>query len=126
MKIHNRKLKDAALRKVKTASGGNNYCLLLVYEEEDNFGNLHEITLKDVPLPLCNNFTITENYYEPSAVSKAVINVGYGDVVTWGWDTHNNMSDTIVKYAPPKEMTLEEIEEKLGYKVKIVSREEEK
>lgn len=35
------------------------------------------------------------------------------------------IGDTIVKYGPPKEMTIEEIEEKLGYKVKVVSREDE-
>ena len=122
--VNNRKLKDATLIKVGIRSGGTKYQLCLVYEEEDNLGNLHEITLKGVPLPLCDNFMITEKYYEPGTVSKAVINVGYGDVTTWGWDTHSNMVDTIVKYADPKEMTLEEIEEKLGYKVKIVSREE--
>lgn len=125
MIIHNRKLKDATLTKVETRYG-TKYQLCLVYEERDNLGNLHEITFKDVPLPLCDNFTITEKYYETGAVSKVVINVGYGDVATFACDTHSIMTDTIVEYAPPKEMTLEEIEERLGYKVKIVSREEEK
>lgn len=124
MIIHNRKLKDATLTKVETLSGVTKYRLCLVYEEKDNLGNLHEITLKDVPLPLYDNFTITENYYEPGTVTKSVINVGYGDVATFGWDTHTEMTDTIVKYAPPKEMTLEEIEKKLGHKVKIVSGED--
>lgn len=124
MIIHNRKLKDATLTKVETRSEVTKYRLCLVYEEKDNLGNLHEITLKDVPLPLCDNFTITENYYTPGTVTKAVINVGYGDVAMFGWDTRTEMTDTIVKYAPPKEMTLEEIEKKLGHKVKIVSGEE--
>lgn len=48
------------------------------------------------------------------------IDVGYGDVTLW--DPSNSITDTIVKYASPKEMTLEEIEEKLGHKVKIVGR----
>lgn len=96
-----------------------------VYENKDYLGNLHEITLKDVPLPLCDHFSITEECYEPDIMSKTIINVGYGDVATFGWDTRNKMTDTIVEYAPPKEMTLEEIEEKLGHKVKIVSREDE-
>jgi len=118
------KMKDATLTKVETKSGGTKYQLCLVYENKDNLGNLHEITLKDVPLPLCDYFTITEGCYEPDILSKTTINVGYGDVPTFEWDMRNKMTDTIVKYAPPKEMTLEEIEKKLGHKVKIVSGEE--
>lgn len=118
------KMKDATLTKVETRSGGTKYQLCLVYEEKDNLGNLHEITLKGVPLPLCDNFMITEKYYEPGTVSKNVINVGYGDINTFVRDIRSIMTDTIVEYAPAKEMTLEEIEEKLGYKVKIVSEEE--
>lgn len=124
MKIHIRKLKDATLTKVKTGYGIDAYHLCLVYEEKDSLGNLHKITLKDVPLPLCDNFTIIE-HYEPGKVGKAVIDVGYGDVDAFRWNTYSKMTDTIVEYAPPKEMTLEEIEEKLGYKVKIVSGEED-
>lgn len=123
MIIHNRKLKDATLTKVEKRYG-TQYRLCLVYEEKDNLGNLHEITLEDVPLPLCDCFTITEQCYEPDILSKTIINVGYGDVPAFKWDTRTKMTDTIVKYAPPKEMTLEEIEEKLGHKVKIVSGEE--
>lgn len=122
--INNRKLKDATLIKVGIRSGGTKYQLCLVYEEKDNLGNLHEITLKGVPLPLCDNFMITEKYYEPGAASKSVINVGYGDINAWGWNTHSNMVDTIVEYAPTKEMTIGEIEKELGYKVKIVNRED--
>lgn len=118
------KMKDATLIKVGTKSGGTKYRLCLVYENKDYLGNLHEITLKDVPLPLCDHFSITEECYEPDIMSKTIINVGYGDVATFGWDTRNKMTDTIVEYAPPKEMTLEEVEKKLGHKVKIVSGEE--
>ena len=107
MIIHNRKLKGATLIKVGIRSGGTKYQLCLVYEEKDNLGNLHEITLKGVPLPLCDNFMITETYYEPGTVSKSVINVGYGDITAWGWNTHSNMVDTIVEYAPTKEMTIQ-------------------
>ena len=120
-----RKLKDAILTKDERRYGCNQYHLCLVYEEKDGLGNLHEITLKNVPLPLDNTFTIIEHIHEPAAVSNAIINVGYGDIPMWGWDIHSNITDTIVKYALPKEMTLEEIEEKLGHKVKIVSREDE-
>lgn len=118
------KIKDATLTKVETKSGCTKYRLCLVYENKDYLGNLHEITLNDVPLPLCDHFSITEECYEPDIMSKSIINVGYGDVATFGWDTRNKMTDTITKYAPPKEMTLEEIEKKLGHKVKIVSGEE--
>lgn len=48
------------------------------------------------------------------------IDVGYGDV---NLPSDYVLIDTIVKYEI-KEMTLEEIEKELGYKVKIVGKEE--
>ena len=121
--INNRKLKDASLTKVETEEWDDEYRLCLVYEEVDDFGNIHEVTLKDILLPLYEDFKFrgasSADIYE---CPRMTIDVGYGDVILC--DPSNSITDTIVKYASPKEMTLEEIEEKLGHKVKIVSRED--
>ena len=42
--INNRKLKDASLTKVETEEWDDEYRLCLVYEEVDDFGNIHEVT----------------------------------------------------------------------------------
>ena len=122
--VNDRKLKDAALTKVEMEYGSAKYLLCLVYEEKDDLGNIHEVMLKDILLPLYNDFEfkgVTQS--ELDTCPRMTIDVGYGDVILW--DPSNSITDTIVKYGPPKEMTIEEIEEKLGYKVKVVSREDE-
>lgn len=101
--INNRKLKDASLTKVETEEWDDEYRLCLVYEDFKFRGASSADIIYECP--------------------RITIDVGYGDVTLW--DPSNSITDTIVKYASPKEMTLEEIEEKLGHKVKIVSREDE-
>ena len=120
--VNDRKLKDATLTKVEMKYGSAQYFLCLVYEQKDDLGNIHEVTLKDVLLPLYNDFKFKGSEQSELDACPIVTDVGYGDVILW--DPSNSITDTIVEYAPPKEMTLEEIEEKLGYKVKIVNRED--
>lgn len=121
--VNDRKLKDVTLTKVETEYGSTKYLLCLVYEEKDDLGNIHEVMLKDVLLPLYNDFEfkgVTQS--EMDTCPRMTIDVGYGDAILC--DPSNSITDTIVKYATPKEMTLEEIEKELGYKVKVVDKEE--
>lgn len=120
--INDRKLKDATLTKVEMKYGSPQYLLCLVYEGKDDLGNIHEVTLKDVLLPLYNDFKFKGGGQSELDACPQITDVGYGDVILW--DPSNSITDTIVKYAPTKEMTLEEIEKELGYKVKIVNRED--
>lgn len=122
--VNDRKLKDVTLTKVEMKYGSTKYLLCLVYEEKDDLGNIHEVMLKDVLLPLYNDFEFKGvAQLEMDTCPRMIIDVGYGDVILC--DPSNSITDTIVKYATPKEMTLEEIEKELGYKVKVVSRGDE-
>ena len=103
----------------------------LVYEYEDNKGS-HELVFPKVEFPFdtCNVPTVYDgshlyiiNYSNEAQLFKGVARIDIGDIV----HTYDGVYyvDKIVK---PKvhEMTLEEIEEKLGYPVKIVVKEKEK
>lgn len=122
----NERLKSVALLKDTLCSKTGRYYLGLTYEFEDAQENVHEVYISRVPLPIydqgipeikCKSVYTMGSYIN----AGPSIDVGYGDVDLPGDYT---VIDTIVKYGI-KEMTLEEIEEKLGYKVKIVSREDE-
>ena len=112
----------------------------LVYEYEDNKG-FHELVFPKVEFPFdtCNVPTLYDsyaslcpsrdgshlyiiNYSNEAQLFKGVARIDIGDIV----HTYDSVYyvDKIVK---PKvhEMTLEEIEEKLGYPVKIVAKEKE-
>lgn len=122
----NERLKSVALLKDTLCSKNGRYFLGLTYEFEDAQENVHEVYISRVPLPIydqgipeikCKSVYTMGSYIN----AGPSIDVGYGDVDLPG---DYAVIDTIVKYGI-KEMTLEEIEEKLGHKVKIVSREDE-
>lgn len=112
------------LMDVKINKSDNRYVLCLTYKYHDAYGNIHERVIDNVPLPLYNhldNITIKEahgstlfsTYYIPKT-----IDVGFGEQ-----DVSPDFTyiDRIVEYAT-KEMTIEEIENKLGHKIKIVDK----
>ena len=131
----NQRLKDAAVY-------FENKCpyMKLVYEYEDEKG-LHEIVYPKVEFPFdtCNVPTVYDsytqlcpsrdgchlyiiNYTNEAQLFKGVAHIDIGGIV----HTYDSVYyvDKIIK---PKvhEMTVEEIEEKLGYPVKIVAKEKE-
>lgn len=123
----NERLKSVELLKDTLCSKKGRYYLGLTYEFEDAQENVHEVYISRVPLPIYDQGIPEIKYKSVYTMGLHInaghsIDVGYGDVDLPG---DYAVIDTIVKYAPPKEMTLEEIEKKLGYKVKIVSREDE-
>lgn len=105
--------------------------LKLVYEYEDNYG-IHELTIPQVEFPFGNRLGLTyicENNPELQRLSIRLCTEG--DVANVY--LHNSKSyDGLVYYTDkiikrkPKKMTLEEIEQKLGYKVEIISSRKEK
>lgn len=115
-------INDCKLMDVKLTKTDYGYGLQLTYEYCDDIGNVHERVINNVPLPLYNllgNVTIRSllSISVLHADEKSVIDVGYGEQYT---RPDFKTIDRIVEYAT-KEMTIEEIEKKLGYKVKIVS-----
>ena len=121
-------LKDAKLYK----DDYGRYFLTLTYSGKDECGNIHELVLDGVPLPLYKVskyvYTTSEPYSYEGYVCNIIsnkINVGFGDVDIYYKDTFDylTVTDKIVEYSV-KEMSIEEIEKKLGHKVKIVNKEE--
>lgn len=117
------RLQSVRLLKDTLCGGKLRYFLALTYEFEDAQENVHEVYISRVPLPIydqgipeikCKSVYTMGSYIN----AGPSIDVGYGDVDLPG---DYSVIDTIVKYGI-KEMTLGEIEEKLGHKVKIVGR----
>ena len=119
-------LKDAQIY----IQDGSRY-LKLVYEYEDSYG-IHELTIPQVEFPFGNRLGLTYICENNPALQRLSIRLcTEGDVANVY--LHNSKSydglvyytDKIVKHKP-KKMTIEEIEQKLGYKVEIVSSRKEK
>ena len=114
-------LKDAQIY----IQDGSRY-LKLVYEYEDGYG-IHELTVPQVEFPFGNRLSLThicENNPELQRLSIRLCTVGdLANVYLHDTKSHDGLvyyTDKIIKHQP-KKMTIEEIEQKLGYKIEIVS-----
>ena len=119
-------LKDAQIYMLD----GSRY-LQLVYQYEDEVG-IHELTIPQVEFPFGNRLNLKHIYETNPALRRVSIRLcTEGDVANvYLHDTKSSDGmvyylDRIVKYKP-KKMTIEEIEQKLGYKIEIVSSKKEK
>ena len=119
-------LKDAQIY----IQDGSRY-LKLVYEYEDSHG-VHELTIPQVEFPFGNRLNLKHIYEANPALRRLSIRLcTEGDVANvFLYDTKTDdgfvyYTDKIIKYKP-KKMTIEEIEQKLGYKIEIVSSKKEK
>ena len=104
----------------------NTRYLRLVYEYEDERG-LHELTIPQVEFPFGNRLGLKHIYENNPALRRVSICLcTEGDVANvYLYDTKSDDGlayyvDKIIK-CKPKKMTVEEIEQKLGYKIEIVS-----
>ena len=119
-------LKDAQIY----IQDGSRY-LKLVYEYEDSYG-IHELTIPQVEFPFGNRLNLIYIHEDNPALQRLSIRLcTEGDVANVY--LHNSKSyDGLVYYTDkiikrkPKKMTIEEIEQKLGYKVEIISSRKEK
>lgn len=121
-------LKDARIYMLD----GSRY-LQLVYQYEDEVG-IHELTIPQVEFPFGNRLNLKYIYETNPALRRVSIRLirlcTEGDVAkVYLHDTKSSDGmvyylDRIVK-CKPKKMTIEEIEQKLGYKIEIVSRKKE-
>ena len=119
----NGNLKDVKLIKNKLNDSLYPYSLTVTYETKDEFGNTHELVIKNVDLPICcksQHISFRESLGHRWAPER-FIDIGYGETQ---FSKNTTIEDKIIKYAV-KEMTIEEIEKKLGHKVKVISKEAE-
>lgn len=119
-------LKDAQIYMLD----GSRY-LQLVYQYEDKDG-IHELTIPQVEFPFGNRLNLKHIYETNPALRRVSIRLcTEGDVANvYLHDTKSNDGmvyyvDKIIK-RKPKKMTIEEIEQKLGCKIEIVSSKKEK
>ena len=119
-------LKDAQIY----VQDGSRY-LKLVYEYEDGYG-IHELTIPQVEFPFGNRLDLTyicENNPKLQRLAIRLCTVGdFANVYLYDTKSHDGLVyyvDKIIK-RKPKKMTIEEIEQKLGYKIEIVRSKKEK
>ena len=115
--VCNNKDTKAALTKVKLNNDQYGYSLALTYIIE-NLGEVTELHIPRVFLPFKDyNLTIER----PCAYDDMFADLGFGKVRLLPGDDMNYFTTKVIK-TKTKEMTLEEIEKKLGHKVKIVNK----
>lgn len=106
------------LKNVKLNNDIYGYSLSLTYNIE-SLGEISELHIPRVSLPFKeHDLTITRSGYAYEDVSA---DVGFGMVRLMPGDAGAYFTTKVIK-TKTKEMTLEEIEKKLGHKVKIVNK----
>lgn len=97
------------------------YVIDISYRRTDKNGNVDIISISDIPIPIADYPNIESNITYDSC--NVYIDLGFGSLLYHPTKTKH---ETNRIYTAVKEMTLEEIEKKLGHKVKIVSDKEKK
>ena len=98
----------------------NSYVINISYRYTDREGNVDIISIRDLPITInpYPNFNSASVYYG----CEKSIDLGFGSLEFYpgvtSYETHRIHTVT-------KEMTIEEIEKKLGYKIKIVNNNKE-
>ena len=117
--FQNIKLKNVSLNENINTDGTKQFYLSLTYIYQDNKKNIHKINIPKINLSLENPSLnlLSSNYPK----------IDFGDMnfVIEKNEKGEILTDKIIKYHYEK-MTIEEIQEKLGYKIKIVDKKEKK
>ena len=96
----------------------NSYVINVSYRHTDREGNVDIISIRDLPITIYPYPIINRNF--SCYGCETSINLGFGSL-----DFSEITSEEIHRiHTVTKEMTIEEIEEKLGYKIKIVNNKE--
>lgn len=93
----------------------NSYVINVSYRHTDREGNVDIISIRDLPITI-------NPYPDFSSNITCKIDLGFGSLDFYPGITSYEINRI---HTVTKEMTIEEIEEKLGYKIKIVSNNKE-
>ena len=119
------KLKSVKLVEEEKQYGYRHFYLDVTYTYIDKEGNKHEINFPKIELPIRENVLPTINSEICSDrrlfTSNNTIDIGFGELNIRRDSENIYAKDRIVEYCY-KEMTIEEIQSKLGYKIKIVDK----
>ena len=96
----------------------NSYVINVSYRHTDRVGNVDIISIRDLPITINPYPDFNISYYG----CEKSIDLGFGSL-----DFYPGITSEEIRriHTVTKEMTIEEIEEKLGYKVKIVDNKKE-
>lgn len=113
-------LKDLQLHKETINDNAEVYYLSAIYEYEDDCA-VHEVVIPRIILPINDPIIKRSHTRYTYSSSDNTIDIGFGDL-TMAWDESLGYIyyDKIIE-EKVYDMTLEEIEKKLGYKVRVVS-----
>ena len=98
----------------------NSYVINISYRHTDREGNVDIISIRDLPITI-NPYPIVNRKFSCYGCETS-INLGFGSLESYPEITSEEIRRI---HTVTKEMTIEEIEEKLGYKIKIVKEKEE-
>lgn len=95
------------------------FCLNTKYHVDSKYHS-GTLTIKDMILPI-HSPIISFPHYDVCLQPQAAVDIGLGELQV----NPKNINYKVTEYKP-QSLTLEEIEEKLGYKINLVSRKESK
>ena len=96
----------------------NSYVINVSYRYTDRVGNVDIISIRDLPITIDTYPIVKRNI----SCYECEIDLGFGSLKFYPGITSYEIRRI---HTVTKEMTIEEIEEKLGYKIKIVKEKEE-
>ena len=109
--------KEINLEDLKLVKKDGRYYLSATYVFDDG-SNKYVMEVPRISLPIrCGAPDINESTMTLGGYGEAFINLGFGDLEMHKFNGHHYTITTI-----QEELTLEEIEKRLGYKVKIVTK----
>ena len=102
----------------------NHFLYIESREEEDSSLDSKRVLLNEENY---KHIIASLDHYPPTAqeVKKAICILVGRLIYRSVWNMETDIDSLNMSYSPPKEMTIEEIEKELGYKVKIVKEEKE-
>lgn len=117
------KLKDLQLHKEETENT-NGWYLSAVYQHENEVG-IYEVTIPKIWLPIrYGEPIITTSVCKSTYLSaESTIDLGFGELTICRDDRGHNFYEKLIE-EKIKDMTLDEIEKKLGFKVRVVTKKE--
>ena len=93
----------------------NSYVINISYRHTDREGNVDIISIRDLPITIYPHPIVNRKF--SCYGCETSINLGFGNLESYPEITSEEIRRI---HTVTKEMTIEEIEEKLGYKIKIV------
>lgn len=116
------KLKDLQLHKEETENTVGWY-LSAVYQHENEVG-IYEITIPKIWLPISyGEPIIMTSVRKINRCSESIIDLGFGELTILNDDQGRKVYEKLIE-EKIHDMTLDEIEKKLGFKVRVVRKKE--